>query len=123
AADREAEAASLLFRREEWLEYTRKILAGDSASAVGNRYLDKSIDRPHRHGDPPPDRRGFACVGEQVEKHLFEIALATCDFRNLVRHVEVQFDGAPAHPVFEVGGGCFHRPADVPMPSAPRPVS
>ena len=82
----------------------------------------RRVGGAHGDHDPSAVRRGLARVGEQVEKHLFEIALAARDFRNLVRHVHVQLDGAPAHAVLQDGRRRFDGAPYLPVAAPPRRI-
>ena len=72
--------------------------------------------------DPPAVRRRFARVGEQVEKHLLEIALAAGDFRKIVGHVDRQLDAAAAHAVLQDGRRRFDGAPHLPVAASPRRV-
>ena len=65
------------------------------------------LGRPHADRDPAAVRRRLARVGQQVEEHLLEIALAAGDFRQVVGHVDRQLDAAPAHAVLQDGRAPF----------------
>src|SRR5262245_44724763 len=64
-------------------------------------------------------RRGLPSVGEQVEKYLFEIALAAGDCRDVIGYVDVQLDGAAAHAVSQDRRCRFDRAPQMSLTAPP----
>src|SRR6185503_7447378 len=112
----------MLLGLEERLEHARKILRRNSASAVGDRDFDETIDGADRDRDPPSMRRRLACVAGQVQEYLFEIALTAGDFRSLVRHMHVQLDVAPTDAVLQDGRRRLEGASNVAITAPPRRI-
>ena len=104
---------AMRLRREERFQHPRQIFRGNSRAGVGDRDFHEPIERLRRDRDASTVGCRLSRVGEQVEKHLLEIALAAHDLRSVVGNVDLQVDGAPAHPVLHDGRRGVDRAPDV----------
>src|SRR5678815_580158 len=83
AADRQPQAVAVRLGGEERLEHPRKMLPWDPASGIGDGDVDPAIARTNGDRDASAMRRGLTGVGEQIEKDLFEVALAAGHCRDV----------------------------------------
>ena len=104
AADREAEAVAVGLGREERFHHSRQVLRRDPAAGIFNRDFHDTVGRADGHRDASAVGRRFACVGEEVEEDLLEVALAAGDCGQVVGDVGGQLDSPPPHPVLQNGG-------------------
>ena len=110
-------------RGEERFEHPLQIFRGNPGACVVDRNVHEAVHGLHGDGDASTLRSRLARVGEQIEKHLLEIALAADDFRSVVRNVHLQIDGAPAHAVLQDGGRRVDGAPHVSPPAPPRGIS
>src|SRR4030095_3123618 len=59
----------------EFLEYLRLILRGDPDAGVTDRNLYRTVCLPGLNSNPSFLRGELHCVGKQIEKNLFDLAL------------------------------------------------
>src|SRR5262245_51751829 len=123
ATNRQTQTVAMRLRGEERLEHPRQIVSRDATPRVGDDDVHDSIGRTDVDHDPATMWCRFARVAEQVQKDLFEIALAAGDGRDVIWYVDVQIDGAAAHAISEDSRRRLDRAPYVALTASPRRVA
>src|SRR4029453_8130313 len=90
----------------EFLEYLRLILRGDPDAGVTDRNLYRTVCLPGLNSNPSFLRGELHCVGKQIEKNLFDLALIADEVAKTLVNGNVKIDAV-------LGGSLTHKGARV----------